>query len=327
MRLASPTPLERLGRLSRNLGIDLFVKRDDLFAVSGGGNKARKLQYMVRDAEQKGCDALVTTGGTQSNQARVAAILAASKGWRCELVLHGDPEELRHPSGNLLLMTLAGASVTIVPMDSVGEQLDHAVERLSSEGRNPMLLPGRGYCQAGGLAYVNAVQELLEQCSGSGWRPDYILLASGTGTTQSGLLAGLDRHGVPAKVIGISISRPNPRGAAEVEASYTRLAEHLGLAADIGKVHVRDEWTRGGYQRHSAEDFETIAAVAKTEALYLDPTYTAKAFTALLQMARNGEIERGSRVLFWHTGGLLNLLSSMPLERGAASELPADQAI
>lgn len=320
MRLAPATPLERLNRLSRDLGVDLFAKRDDLYPVSGGGNKARKLQSIVRDAEEKGCDALVTTGGTQSNQARVAAILAASKGWRCELVLHGDPEELRHPLGNLLLMVLAGASVAIVPMDAVGEQLARAVERLGSEGRTPVMIPGRGYCQIGALAYVDAVQELLEQCSGTGWRPDYILLASGTGLTQAGLLAGLDKYGLPAKLIGVSVARSNPRAVAGVEASYAPLAEHLGLAADFGKVHVRDEWTRGGYECHSAEDFETIGVAARTEGLYLDPTYTAKAFSALLWMVRNGEIEQGSRVLFWHTGGLLNLLSSMRLERGATDE-------
>ena len=186
---AAPTPLHRLERLSLLHGVDLWVKRDDLFPIPGGGNKGRKLLRIVQDAESEGCDALVTAGGTQSNQARVAAIFAASLGWPCELILHGDPEELRTPSGNLLLMILAGASITVVPPESVGPALDRALEKLTAQGRRPILIPGRGYCQAGSLAFADAARELLEQCP-AGWHPDYIVLASGTGTTQAGLLAG-----------------------------------------------------------------------------------------------------------------------------------------
>ena len=310
MTAAAPTPLERLERLSRNYGVDLWVKRDDLFPMTGGGNKGRKLQYIARDAEARGCDAMVTAGGTQSNQARAAAILSASKGWRCELVLHGEPGEFRHPSGNLLLMVLAGANVTIGPMESVRARLDEAMKKLEGEGRRPVLVPGRGYSELGSLAYADAVQELLAQCTDACWRPDTIVLASGTGTTQAGLLAGCDKYALPARIIGISCARLNPRGANEVKASYSRLAEHLGLPPDLAKVCFRDEWARGGYQSHSGEDFETIRLAAETEGLYLDPTYTAKAFTGLLWMVRSGEIKHGSRVLFWHTGGLLNLLAA-----------------
>ena len=158
------TPLERCPRLSKHLGIDLHVKRDDLVPLAGGGNKARKITGFVDQAVALRCDALVTTGGVQSNHARVAALHAAARGWRCRLILHGESEVLQNPRGNLLLMLLAGAEVTVVCPDGVSRALETARQELLAEGCRPLVLPGGGHSLIGALAYVEAASELQGQC-------------------------------------------------------------------------------------------------------------------------------------------------------------------
>ncbi len=306
------TPITRYTALSAFLGVDLRVKHDDLYPVVGrfdlGGNKARKLVPIIAKAESEGANALVTTGGTQSNHARVVAGIAAEKGWRCILVLHGKPSALTKPKGNLLLMKLAGADVRIVEPSAIGETMKAAMEELRKSGYIPYEIPGGGHCLEGALPYVDAVTELKEQLAPECWQPDWIILASGTGTTQAGIVVGVERVGWETRVVGISVARRNPFGKKIVEESCNKLRQHFGVEAHI-KIDFRDEWTCGGYEKVDEKVLNVIQEVAP-KGLLLDPTYTGKAFTGLIDLVQSGEIPAGSRVLFWHTGGLMNLLAS-----------------
>lgn len=306
---SNSTPLQPAHDLGRELGVDLWIKRDDLCPIPGGGSKVRKLTRLLRTAPSD-TDALVTTGGVQSNHARTVAIAAAQHGMKCELVLHGDGQELLKPTGNLLLMLLAGAHVTIVPSDEIEDALTAVMEKLKKEGYRPLMIEGGGHSVEGALGLVDAVLELSNQQSDSEWIPDYIIHASGTGGTQAGLLAGLDLIGWPTRVIGISVARRTARGGPIVRDLYEQVRRRLQLDGEARTVEFRDEWVGEGYARALPETAAVIRKVMSLEGVPLDPTYTAKAMKGLIDLVRRGEIPRGSKVLFWHTGGLLNLMSS-----------------
>jgi 1-aminocyclopropane-1-carboxylate deaminase/D-cysteine desulfhydrase-like pyridoxal-dependent ACC family enzyme len=315
------TPVSRLGRLSTELRIDLRVKRDDLLPLTGGGNKVRKLARILEAEEQAGTgiNALVTTGGLQSNHARVTALLAASRGWPCTLVLHTEPGVVPASSGNLLLMKLAGADLRLVTADEVASALESAREERIAEGLRPLVIPGGAHTLEGALAYADAVDEFLQDPALRGWTPDWVVLASGTGATQAGLVAGFARAGLRGtRVVGVSVARRNPRGQAAVQSSCEELARALRL--EPLTVDFRDEWVGPGYEKPTPATLEALQHAARSEGLVLDPTYTGKAFAGLLDLVARGEIPRGARVLFWHTGGLLNLMTApASVPQGATS--------
>jgi len=303
------TPLVRLPRLGQELGIDLWAKRDDLFPAPGGGNKARRIGPIADEAAQHGGNALVATGGLQSNHARAVALEAARRGWPCTLVLHGDPARLAQPTGNLLLDSLAGAQVRIVAPSEIASAIGAALQELRDQGHTPWEAPV-GYCLAGSMAYVEAASELADQCRQVGWWPDAVVITCATGGTQAGLVAGFQRLGVQTRVIGISIARPNPRGATIVQAAYEELCAALAMPCQPQAVEVCDEWIGDGYERPTEATFTAIRTAAMLEGLILDPTYTGKAFGGFMEMAKRGDFAATPSVLFWHTGGLLNLLAS-----------------
>jgi D-cysteine desulfhydrase len=303
------TPIEPLPHLSVELRLDLRVKRDDVFPWAGGGTKARKALAIGRVIEREGCDAIVTTGGLQSNHVRAMALLAASRGWRMAAILHGNPEMLDQPQGNLLLCRLLGVAVRVVPPDEIAVEMTGAAQRLASEGYRPYTVPGGGHCASGAQALVDAMDELSSQCYDLDWRPDYIVHASGTGTTQAGIMAGLDLLSWPTRVIGISVARRNPRGGEVVREAYEQARQRLGIQAPPRALEFRDEWVGAGYEQAGECVLRTIRRAARSDALILDPTYTGKAFCALLDLASDGYLPTGARVLFWHTGGLLNLMA------------------
>ncbi|NLX43885.1 MAG: pyridoxal-phosphate dependent enzyme, partial [Chloroflexi bacterium] len=266
------TPLSHLRNLSGMLGIDLWVKRDDLWPISGGGNKGRKGVYIMRQAHAAGANAVVTTGGVQSNHARAIALLAASRGWKCRLVLHGPKELLLEPYGNLRLMVLSGADITVVQPSDIAAQMSASMEALRAEGYVPFEIPGGGHLVEGARAYVDAASELVSQCREQDWQPEVIVLASGTGTTQAGLLVGLALEGVQASLIGVSVARRNPRGQSVVSAICTEVAITLHLGRSLTEPYFRDDWVGEGYERADSRVHETIGLVARTEGLVLDPT-------------------------------------------------------
>lgn len=309
------SPLIQLPRLGAHLKLDLWAKRDDLLPLSGGGNKARKIWRIAELVETRQCNAIVTTGGTQSNHARAAALLAAQKGWKCKLILHSAEALNSPPTGNLLLMQLTGAEIEVVSPEQISESMKCAIEELGSRGYAPYEIPGGGHCIAGGLAYVEAIDELNKQLHSVDWFPEHIVLASGTGTTQAGIVIGLENLGVAARVHGISVARKNPRGSNVLSEMCSELRMHLGLTSIETRVRFDfwDNWIGDGYERANKKVLETIRLASRLEGLILDPTYTGKAFTGLIALVERKEIPLGSKVLFWHTGGLLNLMASCHL--------------
>jgi 1-aminocyclopropane-1-carboxylate deaminase/D-cysteine desulfhydrase-like pyridoxal-dependent ACC family enzyme len=304
------SPLQKLEHLSEYLGVDLRVMRDDLFPMTGGGNKARKIVKILELAQREGCNALITNGGLQSNHARVTALAAVQMGWRCHLILHGDPEDVAQPKGNFLLMLLAGAEVEIVSPSEIGSRMTAARQTLEDEGFRPFEILGGGHSLTGALAFVDAVQELQNQCLRDEWQPQWLILASGTGTTHAGLVVGLEQLGWSTRVVGISVARKNPRGRDVVMQSYEELRSHFGLSQPSQEIDFRDEWVGEGYEKAGPDVLKAIRLAAQMQGLILDPTYTGKAFAGLLHLVGTGEIGKNSQVLFWHTGGLLNLLAS-----------------
>ena len=299
--------VDPLPRLGDRLGIEISVVRDDLYPFPGGGNKARKVASVLAGAKAQPIDALVTVGGVRSNQARVVALAAARRGWPCTLVLHGDGAAARSARGNLRLAQLSGARIVIVAPDEIEAAVKGAMNALRDAGRQPLEIPGGRFSATGALAFTAAVEQMA--AASPARLPDWILLASGTGTTQAGILAGVQKAGWTSRTIGISVSRPNPRGADAVAGGYRVLADRENLPSSA-EVEFHDDWVGGGYEAATEDVYAAIRFAAETEGLILDPTYTGKAFHGLREMVASGDIAAGSSGIFWHTGGLLNLLES-----------------
>lgn len=301
------TPLEHLNNISRDTGINIFIKRDDLFSESGGGNKSRKLHYILNKAEKEGYNAIVTAGSNQSNHLRSAALNAAKSGWKAIMVIH-DTKPGKF-TGNLKIVDLTGAELRFVSRAQVKETMEKAMEDLRIEGFKPLYIMGGGHCVEGSFAYYEAVKELKKQTGNI--KPDFIVVPSGTGTTQAGLEIGVRQIYPGCKVLGVSVSKEAKKGKTTIIESMTELNNFLDHPIEIpDDIFFDDRWIGEGYRSTYPEMLETINWTAKNEGLLLDPTYTGKAFHALRKYAESGEIPAGSKVIFWHTGGLLNFLVS-----------------
>lgn len=304
-----PTPIEPLDRLRAHLGGGpcLVAKRDDLIGFGVGGNKVRKLALVAARARREGCDTLVTTGGLQSNHARVTASVAARLGMQCALVLNGAPPE--RPTGNLRLALLAGASVHYVDTrDERSPAMGALVEQLLDHGRRPFMIPLGASTALGATAYVRAVGELTAQMPA----PDVIVHASSSGGTQAGLVAGCLLHGLPTRVIGVSADERSAALGRHVRGLLEQVGAMLGLGDLLAResvIEVDDGFVGGGYGVPTDASTEALGVVARTEGMFLDPTYTAKAMAALLAYVRSGRFKDEETVVFWHTGGLPGLLA------------------
>jgi D-cysteine desulfhydrase family pyridoxal phosphate-dependent enzyme len=303
-----PTPLHELPRLAAALrGPRLFVKRDDLIGFALGGNKVRKLEYFLADALAKGADALLTTGGVQSNHARVTAAAAARAGMRAILILSGRrPERL---VGNARLDALVGAELHFVA-DRLERQprMLALADQLAREGRRPYCIPLGGSVPLGAYAYVEAARELATQVGAIGISPAAIVVSSSSGGTQAGLVVGAKAAGLAAEVIGISPDEPREALARMVGTIATGLGE-LVEAPRLGgpaEITVLDDQVGDGYGIPTPASEEALALFAKTEGIFLDPTYGAKAAAGLIDLVRRDRWRRDEVVLFWQTGALIN---------------------
>jgi len=308
--LASPSPVEELPRLRSAIGASprLFIKRDDAIPFGFGGNKVRKLAFLAGRAVADGADTLITCGGIQSNHARATAAAAARLHLRCRLVLNGEPPA--HAAGNTLLDRLLGADVTFVP---TREDRTPTMERLAAAeraaGRQPFVIPLGASTPLGAVAFALAVAELADQLE----PPDLIVHASSSGGTQAGLVAGCRALGWPTRVLGISADERADVLAALVESIVDGLGSvlpGLGDAARTGApVDVDDRFIGEGYGIPTRDSRQAQELAARTEALFLDPTYTAKAMAGLIGRCREGRLGTARTVLFWHTGGLPGLFA------------------
>lgn len=312
-----PTALEESPRLSKELGITLFVKRDDNTGLALGGNKARKLEYLVGEALELGADTLITTGAPQSNHCRMTAAAAAKVGLACHLVLNGTTLAVKQ--GNLLLDELLGARVHFLGSDDASlapARMQELADELAAGGARPYLVPLGGSCAVGAIAYVTAVEEMLAQSAAQHDQHfDYIVHASGSAGTQAGLIAGVKYFGLPTRVIGISVSRPRPRLEREVMELCRETLAHGGADVPVTEsdVVVYDEYVGRGYGLPTAASTAALELFARREGLILDPVYTAKAAAGLIDLVRRGCIPASSRVLFWHTGGMPALFADVSL--------------
>lgn len=287
----------------------LMIVRDDLYPMQGGGNKARKALYYESQMINNGYDACVTTGGIQSNHNRAIAMMCARHGWKCHLVYHGSKERFMSEKGNALLVRKTGAEMSFTEANGIGPAMDSAMESLRERGFKPLYIHGGGHDLAGGMAFVEAVKELRHLCDSKGIRPRYIFHASGTGSTQAGIAVGLDLVGwSDVRLIGISVARQKERGTQVVEDFANMLASHYGVNKDYtGQINFITDYLCGGYENFTPQMSEYLDNVMANTGIMFDTTYSGKAFFGMMDYLSNHP--EATDVLFWHTGGLMNLMS------------------
>jgi D-cysteine desulfhydrase len=301
-----PTPLERLERLGARIGLPgLLIKRDDLTGLASGGNKARKLEYIVADAKAKGCDWLVTTRGRQSNHARMTAAAAAKSGMGCTLVL-GDPDP-GNRAGNLLLDELFGAEIVFLGdanLEQMAEGIAAACRRLEGQGHRPYDIPVGGSSAIGELGYVEAVREFAGQIGDTPL--DTVVIAVGSCGTAGGLTLGLKLFLPHVRMVGISVSRSVERLQNHIADKANEAAELLGVPERVkpDDYYVTDAWVGPRYGVPTDEAIAAIRLMARTEGILLDPVYTGKSMAGLIGLNRDGFFKDSKGVCFWHTGGL-----------------------
>ena len=313
--VAAPTPLVRADGLSRKLGVELFIKRDDLAGPTFGGNKSRQLEYYFGEANAAGSDTILITGAVQSNFARLAAAVANSQGMKAVVQLEervAKKSETYRTSGNVLLSQVLGAEIITYPHGEDEEGADAALhakaEALRSEGRVPYVIHlSEEHPPLGALGYVDAAHEILQQSNDF----DVYVVASGSGSTHAGLLAGLRGAGSAAKVIGSCVRRDATAQGPRIRRVTDRLAKLYPKAASVTDedIIVWDGAFAPGYGKLGAASRNAITEMASLEGLHLDPVYTSKSFAAVLAHVENGDIPKGSRVCFLHTGGLAALFA------------------
>ncbi|TNF60664.1 MAG: D-cysteine desulfhydrase [Burkholderiales bacterium] len=316
-----PTPIEPLPRFSSALaascpggvGPEVWVKRDDLLGLSPGGNKTRKLEFLVADALAQGADTLITCGAPQSNHCRITLSAAIREGLSCRFVI-----EERVPgsysdeaNGNHFLFRLMGVeSISVVPAGTdMAAAMQKEADTLASQGRKAYVIPGGGSNALGSLGYVSCAMELQQQMLDAGMHFDALVVGSGSSGTHAGLLAGFEALGMDLPIIGIGVSR-DPAQQAPIVLDLARQVCSL-IGVDAGRLQERLHCVGGFWQpKYSVPNRRMVEAVhmlARTEALLLDPVYTGKIMAGLIGLARESRWSAGQRILFLHTGGMPSL--------------------
>jgi len=295
-----PTPIEPLPGLSRHFGsAQIIIKRDDLTGLGIGGNKTRKLEYLLADALKQGCKTLMSTGAVQSNHCRQVAAAAAKAGLECILVLSGDEPAERQ--GNLLLDYLSGAKTIFVTRPERDAELQKAFEKAVAEGKKPYLIPYGGSSPIGALGYLEAMHELMEQ----GFDPDWIIFASSSGGTHAGMALGARLYGLKARVLGIGIDNLNINFSSTIAKLANETARQLGLDLHMSsdEILLNEDYCQTGYGKLQPAEIEAIKLFASKDGILLDPVYTGRAAAGMVDLFSKGSFKPGEQVLFWHTGG------------------------
>ncbi|MFC7554171.1 D-cysteine desulfhydrase [Pseudoroseomonas wenyumeiae] len=309
-----PTPLEPMENLSRHLGgPKLWIKRDDCTGLSTGGNKTRKLEFLMADALAQGADTVITQGATQSNHARQTAAAAAKLGLACHILLEdrtGFTDEAYTQSGNVLLDQLHGAEISHRPGGAdMQAEMEVLAGELRSKGRKPYVIPGGGSNPVGALGYVNAALELVAQAAEMGLRIDHVVHATGSAGTQAGLVTGLVALNANIPVLGIGVRAPKAKQEANVLALAERVAEHLGLPGIVKAEHVvaNTDYVGQGYGIPTEGMVEAVKLLAEKEGILLDPVYSGKGMAGLIDLIGKGQFKKDENVVFIHTGGAVGL--------------------
>ena len=305
-----PTPLEPMANLSRLLdGPNIWVKRDDCTGLAGGGNKTRKLEFLMADAEQQGADTIITQGAVQSNHARQTAAIAAKLGYECYLLLENrtgsdDPDFLAN--GNVLLDDIYNARLSDFPAGTdMNQEMLSLAEELRVAGKKPYIIPGGGSNRIGALGYVNAAYELVGQCNDQGLKVDHIVHATGSTGTQAGLVTGLTAIHSGIDLMGISVRAPKEAQEENVYRLACETAELIGSSAALNRSDVvaNSDYVGEGYGMPTDGMIEAVEMAARHESILLDPVYSGKGMAGLIDLVRQGFYRREENIVFIHTGG------------------------
>lgn len=309
------TPIQKLERLSQHLGgPQIWIKRDDLTGLAGGGNKTRKLEFLVADALAQGADTLITVGAVQSNHCRLTLAAAAAEGLKCRLVLEQRVagSYRKTASGNNFLFDLLGAeTLTIVEGGSdLSGAMQAEAEKLKALGRKGYVIPGGGSNALGAMGYVVCAREIMAQSLDMGVAFDEIVVASGSAGTHAGLLIGFTAANAGVPLTGVNVRRPRAEQEGNVHKLAVEAAAFAGLPAPSREsVVALDQWVGPGYSLPTDEMVEAVRLFARLEGVLLDPVYTGKAAAGLIGLARRGHFKRDANVLFVHTGGAPSLFA------------------
>ena len=300
-----PTPLVELSRLSLFLGgPKIFMKRDDLTGLALGGNKTRKLEYILADALKQGCDTIITAGAAQSNHCRQTAAAAAKLNLDCHLLLGGDAPS--KAQGNLLLDHLFACHIHWTGANRKGEDIARIFAQLQAQGKKPYIVPYGGSNELGALSFIDAVAELQQQNTGAEF--SHVIFASSSGGTHAGLILGKHIHNKTFELVGINIDKET-NSALPFEQQITQLVNNTANCIGLNYSFAEDQlilnsdFVGDGYGIVGPQENEAISLTAKLEGILLDPVYTARAMSGLIHLIRSGKIEKNDKVLFWHTGG------------------------
>ncbi|MCM3745146.1 D-cysteine desulfhydrase [Sporosarcina luteola] len=314
------TPVEKLPHLTKLLnGPSIYIKRDDLLGLAGGGNKTRKLEFLIADALRKGADTIVTGGALQSNHCRLTLAAAVKEGLKCQLVLEegiATPYEPGANGNNLLFKLLGAESIKVVPHGSdIIAEMQTLSEELTMAGRTPYVIPIGGSNALGSVGYAACAQEILQQTFEDGLVLDDVVVASGSGGTQAGLIVGLHASSAPITVHGINVSRPNETQIPKITDLVQQTADYLNVSANhlADHVHCYDGYVGEGYTIPTQGMIEAVQMLARTEGILLDSVYTGKVMAGLIDLIRKGAFKKEDNVLFVHTGGSPSLYATPAL--------------
>ncbi len=306
-----PTPLDEMPRLREALGggPQLLIKRDDQTGLATGGNKTRKLEFVVADALAQGANTLITAGGPQSNHCRQTAAAAAKLGLRCVLVLGGEPVPQEAWQGNLLLDALLGAEIRWSGSRTREEVMAETAAALESEGAKPYVIPVGASVPLGAAGYVAAVEELAEQLDTRNITVDRIVFASGSAGTHAGILLGVRALGLKARAEGVCDGANADEVLEKVKILTSKTIELLGLDIQLTDEDyvLHGNLGQSGYGVITEAEREAIHLLARTEGIIVDPVYTGRALAGLIDLVRQGVFGQDETVLFWHTGGVAGL--------------------
>jgi len=304
------TPIEKLERLSALLaGPTIYIKRDDLLGLAGGGNKTRKLEFLVADALAKGCDTLITVGAVQSNHCRLTLAAAAKEGMKCRLLLEQRVPKSYNPqaSGNNFLYRLLGVDeIKVVDLGAdLAKTLEQMAEDVAHRGGKAYIIPGGGSTPLGALGYVSCAEEILDQTFEMGLRLDHIVCASGSAGTHAGLITGLIGNNANIPLTGINVRRTRDEQEPMVHKLAEQTAAALGVRGGVPReaITALGDWVGPGYSLPTPEMIDAVRTLARVEGILLDPVYTGKAMAGLIALVKKGVFTKGQNVLFVHTGG------------------------
>jgi len=303
-----PTPLQKLKNLSNTFTDQtIFIKRDDNTGLASGGNKTRKLEYLIKRALDEGCDTIITAGAQQSNHCRQTAAACSVAGLNCHLLLGGKKPEVYH--GNLLLSSILGATIHFTGENRKGEDLQSLKKNLDNAENKCFIIPYGGSNSIGALGFVNAVKELKEQLIYQKLEIDYIFFASSSGGMQAGLTLGKELYQLSAELIPISIDKDETNGKSLEQVVLNIVKEgsnllNINKEFTLSDIQLNRDYDKDGYGVASKKEINAIKTLATKEGILLDPVYTGRAFYGMLDCLKNKKIRSNSKVLFWHTGGL-----------------------